>query len=327
MNRSAVPKEVRVLADARREARTAHDWPEADRLREQIEAAGWKVIDHGLDYDLEPAHSPDVVETGRTRYGSSTSVPSRLAEPPAGLATVVLMATDWPTDLARTLGGLRAHGPAGTQVVIVANHPSPTQEAALIATEALEPIGGIGPEIVWTSERLGHAGALNAGLRRAAAPVAILVDTSIEPTGDFASPLARVLDDPSVGVAGPWGLTTDDLRHFEETDQADVDAIEAYCLAFRRADYVQRGPFDERFRFYRNLDIWWSLVLRDEGAERSARRALHLAGLPLHRHEHREWSTVDPHELDLLSRRNFYRVLKRFGVRRDLIVGRAASSS
>ena len=39
-------------------------------------------------------------------------------------------------------------------------------------------------------------------------------------------------------------------------------------MAFRRADAAARGPLDERFRFYRNLDIWWSLVLRDEGEDR-----------------------------------------------------------
>ena len=39
----------------------------------------------------------------------------------------------------------------------------------------------------------------------------------------------------------------------------------ATAMAFRRSDYVERGPLDEHFRFYRNLDIWWSLVLRDDG--------------------------------------------------------------
>ena len=36
-------------------------------------------------------------------------------------------------------------------------------------------------------------------------------------------------------------------------------------MAFRRLDAAARGPVDEAFRFYRNLDIWWSLVLRDAG--------------------------------------------------------------
>ena len=45
-------------------------------------------------------------------------------------------------------------------------------------------------------------------------------------------------------------------------------------MAFRRADAAARGPLDERFRFYRNLDIWWSLVLRDEGEGSPPRRAV-----------------------------------------------------
>jgi hypothetical protein len=92
-------------------------------------------------------------------------------------------------------------------------------------------------------------------------------------------------------------------------------------MAFRRADYVARGPFDEHFRFYRNLDIWWSLVLRDEGLSAEPRRAVAIAGLPLIRHEHRGWTAYPEAERDRLSRRNFYRILDRFRDRRDLLVG------
>jgi len=81
---------------------------------------------------------------------------------------------------------------------------------------------------------------------------------------------------------------------------------------------VERGPLDEKFRFYRNLDIWWSLVLRDEGEGRPPRRALVVADVPAIRHEHRAWTRVDPDERDRLSKRNFYRVLDRFGGRPDL---------
>src|SRR5207247_10256690 len=109
-------------------------------------------------------------------------------------------------------------------------------------------------ESLWTSERLGHAAALNAGMRRVTAPVALLLDTSVEPIGDVVSPLVRALDDPSVAVAGGWGITSGDLRKFDDAPAGDVDAIEGYLQAFRRTDYAARGPLDERFRFYRNLD-------------------------------------------------------------------------
>jgi GT2 family glycosyltransferase len=318
------PDEIVALARARAEARAARDFATADRLRGEIEAAGWKVVDRGIDFDLARARAPDIADGTRVRYGASASVPSRLSETPSAPATVVLIATDWPADLDRTLNGVRAHAPAGTQVVVVADAPSRGQAAAL---EELQ--GGEGPEgatagpdeLVWTSARLGHAAALNAGIRRAAGAVVIMLDTSVEPSGDVVTPLIAALADPSVAVAGGWGVATHDLRQFRDVGPGDVAAVEGYCLAFRRADYVARGPFDERFRFYRNLDIWWSLVLRDEGEEARPRRAVSLP-LPAQRHEHRGWTSVPDAERDRLSRRNFYRIVDRFGWRHDLAVDR-----
>src|SRR3989304_4380355 len=224
-----------------------------------------------------------------------------------------------PADRARALNGVRAHAPAGTQVVVVADAPSRGQAAAL---EALERGAGDPDEVVWTSARLGRAAALNAGIRRASGAVVILLDTSVEPKGDVVTPLVAALADPSVAVAGGWGVATHDLRHFQEAGPGDVAAVEGSCLAFRRVDYVARGPFDEHFRFYRNLDIWWSLVLRDEGEEARPRRAVTLP-LPTRRHEHRGWTSVPDAERDRLSRRNFYRIIDRFGWRNDLLVDRS----
>lgn len=317
MTRPHIPDTVLAAAHARSRARQEKDWAEADRLRAEIEAAGWKVVDRGTDFALSPAAPPDVETGGRSRYGSSRNVPSRLDEPATGLATVVLVATDWPDDLDRALAGLRAGAPAGTSVVVVANGPSPDQEARLEGDIAEGPDA---PEVVWTSARLGHAAALNAGVRRASAAVVIVLDTSIEPSGDFVTPLVGALRDGSVAVAGGWGITSANLRHFQEAPAGDVDAVEGYALAFRRSDYRDRGPLDERFKFYRNLDIWWSLVLRDEGPRERPRRAVALADLPLRRHEHRGYTSLPDAERDRLSKRNFYRIIDRFGARRDLLV-------
>ncbi len=253
------------------------------------------------------------------RYGASRNVPSRLDEPPVGLATGVLIGTDWPEDLERCLTALRSTAPLGISAVVVADGPSTEQEAALDVLEAA-PTDDLPLEVVWTSERLGHAVATNIGLRRASGSIAILLDTSVEATGDFATPLVRALDDPTIAVAGGWGIVSRDLRHFEDAPAGDVDAIEGYCLAFRRADFAERGPLDERFTFYRNLDIWWSLVLRDSGPGQPPRRAVGLEGLPLVRHEHRGYASLPEAERDRLSKRNFYRILDRFGNRRDLLI-------
>ena len=219
MTRQRIPDEVLAAAHERSRARAAHDWAEADRLRAEIEAAGWKVADRGIDFALTPAAPPNVVDGGRTRYGSSASVPSRLEEAPSGLATVVLIATDWPEDVTRALDGLAAASPDGTSIVIVADAPSADQAEALDGLETLDATGGtpgVPVEVVWTSERLGHAAALNVGLRRSTGPVVIVLDTSVEPTGDVVTPLVRALDDPTVGIAGGWGIVSADLRTFED---------------------------------------------------------------------------------------------------------------
>ena len=319
VTRQRIPEDVLSAAHARAQARESRDWPEADRLRETIEAAGWRIADRGTDFALSPAAPPDIAEGARIRYGASRNVPSLLEEAPAGLATVVLLATDWPADLDRAFMSLRAAGPSGMSIVIVANDPSPEQVVALDAIEQAS-TGDSTIEVVWTSDRLGHGAALNAGIRRAPGPVVILLDTSVEATGDLLTSLVRTLDDPRIAVAGAWGIVSRDLRHFEDAPAGNVDAIEGYCLAFRRSDYLARGPLDERFSFYRNLDIWWSLVLRDEGEGALARRAVALPSLPLVRHDHRGYASLPDDERDRLSKRNFYRIIDRFGTRRDLLV-------
>ena len=320
MIRRRIPDEVLSAAHERAAARQARDWAEADRLRTEIEKAGWNIVDRGTDFALTPAAPSDVSEAKRVRYGASANVPSRLEETPVGVATVLLVATDWPDDLSRALAGLVHHAPEGTSIVIVADAPSEEQAGALEVVEAGGGTAGPAIETVWTSARLGQGAALNAGVRCALGPVMILLDSSVEPTGDFVTPLAAGLDDPTVGLVGGWGIVSDDLRHFEDAPPGDVDAIEAYCLAFRRHDFATRGPFDERFRFYRNLDIWWSLVLRDQGEGTAPRRAVALADLPLTRHEHRGYTSLPPDERDRQSKRNFYRIIDRFGSRRDLLV-------
>jgi GT2 family glycosyltransferase len=169
--------------------------------------------------------------------------------------------------------------------------------------------------VLTTTERLGWADARNLGLRRSLGRVTILLDTSLEPVGDIIDPLVGAFDDPSVGIAGGWGVTSPDARSFEAAPGGDVDAIEAYCLAVRREVLRDVGLFDRHYRFYRNADLDYSFAVRDAGW-----RAVRLADLPFERHEHRGYASLPETERDRLSKRNFYRFLKRWGSRRDLLL-------
>ena len=312
-----VPAEIEEAARERSEARAARDWARADELRAEIEAAGWKVVDSGTAYRLERAVALDVEVGGEIRYGRSDAVPSRLDEPPAGLASVVVVASPDAEETRDALRGLRDAAPQGVDVIVVADGLSDRTleplRPMLVETDATI-------ELVRTSEPLGHAAALNAGIRRARASIVVVLDPSVVATGDVVTPLARTLDDPATAIAGPYGLVSADLRRFDEVDSPtrDATAIQGYLMAFRRSDYVARGPLDEAFRFYRNLDIWWSLIVRDEGEDAPPRQAVVVGDVPVRRGEPHAWRFTVAADRDRLSKRNFYRILDRFRTREGL---------
>jgi glycosyl transferase family 2 len=168
-------------------------------------------------------------------------------------------------------------------------------------------------EVVPVAGRAGFGASHNAALQRARGKVVVLADASLEVTGDLLGSLQAALTDPTVAVAGPFGLASTDLRDYEERTGGDVVAVQGYCLAARRSDLLAIGGVRETFAFYRNADIDTSLRLRTAGP--SLRRAVAVGTDQCRRHTHRAWETTPADERDRLSRRNMRRVLDRFGDR------------
>jgi cysteinyl-tRNA synthetase len=169
-------------------------------------------------------------------------------------------------------------------------------------------------EVVSLVEGTGWGAACNAGLRRACGEIVLLMDGSVEATGDVLGPLATALDDPVVGVCGPFGIVTQDLREFEPTDGPECDAVEGYLMAFRREILTRAGLFDEKFRWYRTADIEYSFRIKDLGLKAM------VVPVPVERHEHRMWFNTPPAERAKWSKRNFYRFLDTWRDRYDLTV-------
>lgn len=325
MSKAVPPPEIVEAARRRSAAREAGDWTTADQLRDEIEAAGWRVVDSGTEFRLEAIHPPEVVDGDVVRYGRSEAVPSLLGDPDKGLATVVIVGETDAGEVVRALASARRVVPDGASFVVVANGMGSAAETEVERAAVGGPEGKHAFELVRTSARLGRATALNIGLRRSTGTMVVFLDPAIEADGDFVTPLVRALDDPTVAVAGPLGLVTDDLRKFDQVlapgpGPLPAAAIEGGLMAFRRADAAARGPLDEQFRVARNLDIWWSLVLRDEGEDQGPRRALVIPDLPLRRHEAATATPARQAEQERLAKRSYYRVLDRFGRRLDLAV-------
>jgi len=295
---SDVPDEVRRLAADREQARRTRDFATADRLRERIAELGYRMIDGPEGSSLEPTGPP-----GAARRLRPEEVASVLDEPATYDVSIHWVVEGWPEDVVRAIRAFRAHAGDRRIQFIVA-------DAAGAPPDAF----GNDVEVVRLVDGTGWAAARNAGLKRSLGPVVLVADASIEPRDDSLAPLEAALADPSVGVCGPFGIVTSDLREFEPSDGPDVDAIEGYLMAFRRDVLADCGLFDERFRWYRSADIELSFRVKERGL-----RAV-VVPVPVDRHEHRMWANTPPDERARLSKRNYNRFLERFRGRFDLTV-------
>ena len=295
------PRDVQALAAERADRRAAKDFPGADELRDRIAAAGWTVVDEPSGWRLEPIEAARDAE-GQVRAGDIVSI---LDQPATADVSMHWVVEAWQDDVRRAIDSFRMHA-AGRDVQYV------------VADVTGEPHDwGDDVEVLRLETGTGWAAARNAGLKRSRGRVVMALDGSIEATGDVLGPLLTVLQDDAVGVCGPFGIVTPDLREFEATDGPEADAIEGYCMAFRREVLTTAGLFDEKFRWYRTADIEYSFRIKDRGL-----RAV-VVPVPVERHEHRMWFETPPAERAKWSKRNFYRFLDRWRDRYDLTVSGA----
>ena len=118
----------------------------------------------------------------------------------------------------------------------------------------------------------------------------MLLDTSVELTGDIFTPLMELLltTRPSA-IVGRWGVVTERPAHRSTEAEAsgDVDAVEGYLMAFRRDVFREVGLLDEKYRFYRHLDLDFSFAVRSRGY-----RAVIDTTLPVATHQHVDWNVT-----------------------------------
>ena len=225
--------------------------------------------------------------------------------------TLLAVVHGWKPDAERWLLSVFSHCKADFEALIVDNSDD-VRIASWLEGRAVERF-----RFIPLFPTLGFAAAVNAGIEAAAGEVIVLFDPGVELKGDAVSPLIAALADPAVAVAGPYGLRgKGTMKEFEESAGPDVDAVEGYCMAFRRSDALAIGGLDPKFRFYRIADIEFSFRLRDAGGQ-----AVVVPDLPVVKHEHRLWEWTEAKERERLSKRNFYRFLDRWGKRTDLLVG------
>ncbi len=274
--------------------RQSKQFEAADAIREQLRSGGWDVVDSPNGSELQ-----------------AIKAPAHDHQAPERAVTLLTVVHGWKPDAERWLLSVFSHCKADFEALIVDNSDD-ARIAGWLEGRAAERF-----RFIPLFPTLGFAAAVNAGIEAAAGEIIVLFDPGVELKGDAVSSLMAALTDRSVVVAGPYGVRSKGtIKEFEESAGPEVDAVEGYCMAFRRSEALAIGGFDPKFRFYRIADIEFCFRLRDRGG-----RALVIAGLPVVKHEHRLWEWTEPKERERLSKRNFYRFLDRWGKRQDLLVG------
>ena len=246
------PDHVDALARRRTEARMAKDFATADVLRDEIAAAGWEVIDEPGGYGLRP-----LAEAGQAGPIAAADVMSVLEEPPAFDVSLQWVCEGWPDDI-----------DACDRRLPIARG----REARAVRRRRRDRPGG---RSLRRRRRAGQSGGRHGmggcAQRRAQARVRPRPDgprrvDRADRRRDH--PAGRRAQGRHVGIVGPFGIVTRDLREFQEAEgEGPCDAVEGYLMAFRRETLARAGFFDEKFRWYRTADIEWSFRVKDAGMD------------------------------------------------------------
>jgi len=277
--------------------RAAHNYAAADAIRARLAAAGYAVRDTPEGPLVLRRHEED------TLISSSDDILWRLGEPDRYAYSVNLIAHNNYDDLRRCIQSVaRQAGERSVELVIVENGSTDESLAYLRRVHQEGRAEGLPAQVIFADHDMGFAAGRNATVRASLGHMVVLLDTSIEVNGDIWAPIERLLAEPTIGLVGPYGLVTTDLKEFAESAGPDVDAIEGYLMAFRRATLAEVGPTDEKYRFYRLMDIDYSLEFKKAGyrvvaSDEIANRIV--------KHPHREWYALTEEEQTAKSKKNF----------------------
>jgi GT2 family glycosyltransferase len=305
----SIPPEILALSHERDLLRRRGQYEQADVIKRKIEDAGYVVKDnpHGAHLVILPS-----VEIDGKVYRTARQLPSLLDEADTCTFSVNIMAHNNADQVRFCIENvLRYSENTNLEIILIDNASQDGIDIWAQAFQVREPR----LHISRTSRTMGSAEARNVGLKQSRGRYILLLDASVEITGNIFAPLEKTLEDRKVGITGWRGLRTDDLRHFEESHQLEAEVIDGQCMAFRRKLLKSVDLFDERYRYPYYMDIDFNFAIRDQGVQ-----AIVTPGLPLICHPAEQNPGLSDAERTRLTKRNFYRFLEKWGGREDLIL-------
>jgi GT2 family glycosyltransferase len=307
--RHSIPEGILALSHERDQLRKRGQYDRADALKKQIEDAGYSIKDNPRGAHLVILPN---VEVDGTFYHTAQQVPSLLNASDTCLFSVQILANNCLEEAQRCIESIFRH--AGTQAVEVMLIDNASQDELVSWAKEYQRETSL-LHLIHLSRVMGAAEAYNLGLQQSQGRFILLLDPSIELTGDIFTPLAQVLENAEIGITGPRGLHTDDLRHFAESEEDEVEAIDGSCMAFQRKVLKQTGLFDEGYRFPTYMDIDFNFAVRANDLQATVAH-----DLPLLRHPALSHTTRSDAQTTRLNKRNFYRFLDHWGDREDLLL-------
>jgi len=306
--RHAIPADILALSHERDMLRRKGQYDRADALKRQIEEAGYAIKDnpHGAHLIILPS-----IEVDGNTYRTARQLPSLLDEADTCLFSVNVLAHDSFEQTQRCLQSIqRFAGRNDIEIILVDNA---SRDELSIWSATLQH-ADTHVHVLRISRTMGEAEARNIGLKQSRGRYILLLDSSVELTGDVFTPLAKALANEKIGITGLHGLRTDDLRHFEESQGSKVEVVDKLCMAFRRKLLKEVGFFDEGYRFPYYMDIDFNFAVRNNGA-----KIIVTPDLPVTCYPVLQYADLSDAERTRLTRRNFYRFLDKWGDREDLL--------
>jgi Glycosyl transferase family 2 len=304
-----IPADILALSHERDELRKRGKYDRADALKRQIEEAGYSIKDnpHGAHLIVLPSVDVDGVV-----YRTARQVPSLLDEVDHYEFSVNILANSNFEETKRCVESvMRCMGTHEVEILLLNNRSFEELDAWFRELQRNDSR----LHLLSTSRPLGEAEARNVSMKQSRGKYILLLDTSVEMIGDVFTPIIQILADKSIGITGFRGLCSEDLHHFEESNDSEVEVIDELCMAFPRKLLKRIGLFDESYRFRHYMAIDFNFAVRDRGV-----RAVVAPNLPIKSYAPFQDATLSDAERTRLKKRNFYRFLDKWGDREDLLL-------
>ena len=275
------------LAQERLDARAAKDFTKADRLRDEISALGFEVIDVAGGFEFR----------AKERFPTYASTRDIKAIKVDGEIAIVMIVDGFTSDAAETVRTIKANTKTPIVAFVIGNPSELTAEIDLQF------------QLLSITENFGWGENANSILKNLSSKFMVLIDPSTRFTGDAITPVINELkkgEFSAVGWRGGLVNVDDEWRSVDDKGPGEVDVIFSYFLAINCADATNAGGFNNRAIYYRNADIEFSLRLRNVNA-----RLLQM-DLPLEQDRHHGYYDTDEEFREVQSKKNYDRILERF---------------